>query len=208
MYNTARERDYVLDTSDAVRALVSGFNESVELEDGSRKRGTLPGLIQLLVEDMSEASPTGGGAKEWESKVPYHSPSFECLANITAKARYLARVAGAPMRDDTGEMLRGIVGVIGEATPGVQRQVADDLDALVVSARLVLGLDKAPIALRGVLCPYCSRPSIMAARNESRVWCVTGGCVDPEGRRWEWSGETQMRLLGESQAVPAGDYQR
>lgn len=46
---------------------------------------------------------------------------------------------------------------------------------------------------------YCPRPSSLAGRNESRVWCVTGGCVGPEGRRWEWAGEIAMRLLGSSQ---------
>lgn len=203
MHYTSKDRDYILDTSDAVRALVSGFNESVELEDGSRRRGTLPGLIELLRDEMAEAGGAGGGSSAYESKTPFNSACFEMLRTIEVKARYLARVAGAPMRDDACEQLRGIVGVIGSASPGVQRQVADDLDALVVSARLVLGLDKAPIPLRGIVCPYCGRDALLAARNESRVWCNTGGCCDTEGRRYEWEGEVSMRLLGASQPVPA-----
>lgn len=193
--------NWLLEAADAVNALTSGFFESVELEDGSRRRGSLPALITMLEEDLSEASPVEGGAKAWESKSPLHTPSLMCLRRIDKTARDIAVVVGAPTRGSTRDTLHGILGHLGAADDAIQRSVAADLAGLVNNARLVLGIDLPPIRLRSVRCPYCGRASILAARRESKAWCTTHGCLDPEERRYVWEGEVALRLLGESQAA-------
>lgn len=43
----------------------------------------------------------------------------------------------------------------------------------------------------------CRRP--LASRDELHAWCLNVNCLDPEGRRWSWAGEVELRLLGAAQ---------
>jgi hypothetical protein len=193
------ETNYQLDALDAVRALTRGFDEVAELPDGTTRRGKLPALLELLAIDVAEATPVPGGARGYESKSPAHGPCLDALIAIKVESRALARLVGASQRG-IADTLQGVPVAMSSRPTQEQKYVARRLQALVSQARLALGLDEPPILLRSIRCPYCGvKDSVVAARTEYRAWCTTRACVDPNGRRWSWQGETELHLLGASQ---------
>lgn len=182
-----------------VAELCDGADERVELDDGSSVKGRLPALLDLLDAETRGAAGGGAAGGSSEGRLPLFTPAYDALLAITATAYRLAGIVGAPARSTTRDTLRGVVGSSGGHERIVLLDVERELREQVDHARRVLSIDLPPIPLRGVLCPYCLRPSVLAARREHRAWCSTRGCVDDDERPYVWAGETALRLLGATQ---------
>lgn len=186
----------------AVAELCDGFEELVVLDDGTRVKGNLPALIDLLDEETRGATGSSGAGSSTESRVPFFTPAYDALMAIAAAGMRLTGILELKPRADVKDSLRGVLGGAAGRDESTLRRVAGELEEVVALARHVLSIDLPPIHLRGVLCPYCGKPSILASRRETRAWCSTRDCVDPEDRRYVWDGELALRLLGASQDTP------
>lgn len=197
---TRSEAAVLLDVHEHVAALVDGFSETVELDDGSRRTGRLPGLVDLLDREARGAASGGsGGPGGPDARLPIFTPAYDALLGLAAATTRLCSLLEVAVRPDLKDTLRLIRGSVGGRSAPVQDEVELVLAEHVAHARHVLSIDLPPISLRGVRCPYCSQASILASRRESRAWCSTAGCADPEGRRYVWVGELALRRLGATQ---------
>jgi DNA-directed RNA polymerase subunit RPC12/RpoP len=194
------EDKLLADIAALVAELVDGFDETVELDDGTTTRGRLPGLIALLDAETRGATGQTGGGSSTEARIPIFTPAYDALLLIAATAMRCTGQLGGPVRVDVRDALRGVVGLAAGADKMTLMIVRADLKEAVSHARHVLSIDLPPIHLRGIRCPHCRGRRVLASRREHSAWCANPDCVDPEKRRYVWQGEVQLRLLGAMQA--------